>query len=169
MALSMYQASIPVVQKLLANLDHVLEKAIADAAARKIDHSVFMQSRLAPDMFAFARQVQLTADFGKWITARLAGVEPPRTEDKETNLDDLRARLASMQSYIAGFTASQIDGSEDRTVVFKAGPREMKFTGKEFLLSFGLPNFYFHYTMAYAILRHNGVQLGKSDYVQGKV
>ena len=168
MAISMYQASVPVFQKLLDNLDLLLEKAAADAAARKIDPAVFLQARLAPDMFALTRQVQIAADFGKGTPARLAGVEVPKYEDTEASFADLRARIKKTQDFIAGFKAAQIDGSEDRDVSFKGGAGEMHFKGLAYLLNFAMPNFYFHYTTAYAILRHNGVVLGKKDFVAGR-
>jgi hypothetical protein len=168
MTISMYQASVPVFQKLLDNLELLLDKAAADATARKIDPSVFLQARLAPDMFAFARQVQIAADFAKGTPARLAGVEVPKYEDNESSFAELKARIKKTQDFIAGFKAAQIDGSETRDVTFKAGPRELQFKGLAYLLNFALPNFYFHYTMAYAILRHNGIALGKTDYVQGR-
>jgi hypothetical protein len=165
----MYQASVPVFQKLLGNLDHLCDKAAADATARKIDPSVFLQARLAPDMFQLTRQIQIAADFAKGTPARLAGVEVPKYEDNEASFVDLQARIRKTLDFIGGFKAAQIDGSEDRTINFKAGPRELTFKGIDYLLLFALPNFYFHCTTAYAILRHNGVALGKTDFVQGRV
>jgi hypothetical protein len=168
MTISMYAASIPVFKRMLDNLDHVLEKTIADAAERKIDQQVFVTARLAPDMFPLARQVQIAADFAKGTAARLAGVEPPKFEDNEATLADLRARIKKTLDYLAGFKPAQIDGSEGRDISFKAGTRELHFKGLDYLLSFALPNFYFHYTTAYDILRHNGVKLSKGDFVQGR-
>jgi uncharacterized protein len=169
MAISMYQASVPVFQKMLGNLDHLFDKALADAAARKYDPSVLLQSRLAPDMFPLIRQVHIAADFAKGTSARLAGVEVPKYADDETSFEQLKARLKKTQEFIAGFQPAQIDGSEGRAIVFKAGPRELNFTGQDYLLMYALPNFYFHYTTAYAILRHNGVQIGKTDFVAGRI
>jgi uncharacterized protein len=168
MTISMYRASVPVFQKILDNLDFILDKGAADAAARKIDPVVFLQARLAPDMLNFTRQVLIAADFAKGTTARLAGVEVPKYEDNEASFVDLKARIKKTQDFIAGFKPAQVDGSEERAISFKAGPNEMNFKGLDYLLGFALPNFYFHYTTAYAILRHNGVNLGKLDYVVGR-
>jgi hypothetical protein len=119
-------------------------------------------------MFTFTRQVLIAADFAKGTPARLAGVEVPKYEDNEASFADLKARIKKTQDYIAGFKAAQIDGSEDRDVTFKGGAGEMHFKGQAYLLNFAMPNFYFHYTTAYAILRHNGVVLGKKDFVAGR-
>lgn len=167
MTISMYRASVPVFQKLLGNLEQLFDKAVADTKARKYDESVLLQARLAPDMFPLTRQVQIAADFAKGTPARLAGVEAPRFEDAESTFDELRGRVKKTQDYLVQFKTSQIDGSEERPISFKAGPRELHFKGIDYLLGFALPNFYFHYTMVYAILRHNGVALGKADYVSG--
>jgi hypothetical protein len=168
MTISMYQASIPVFQKLLDNLELLLDKAAADATARKIDPTVFLQARLAPDMFALTRQVQIAADFAKGTAARLAGLDVPKWDDNEASFADLKDRIKKTQEYIAGFKAAQIDGSEDRDVTFKGRVGDMHFTGQNYLLGFAMPNFFFHYTTAYAILRHNGVAVGKMDYVSGR-
>lgn len=165
MAISMYQASVPVFQKMLKNLDGVLDKAVASAEARKFDPAVLLNARLAPDMYAFTRQVQIATDHAKGGPARLAGLEPPKFEDKEASFPDLKARLAGVQAYLATLTPAQIDGSEERKIVLKFGPREFEFVGLPYLTQFVLPNFYFHYSMAYAILRHNGVDVGKRDFV----
>jgi hypothetical protein len=168
MTISMYQVSVPVFQKLLGNLDYILDKAVVDAGARKIDPSVFLQARLAPDMFHFTRQVQIATDMSKGACARLAGVEVPRFEDNEASFPDLKARLKKTVDYIGSLNASLIDGSEERAITLKLGSTEMHFKGQDYLLGFALPNFYFHYTTCYAILRHNGVHLGKTDYVAGR-
>lgn len=168
MAISMFQASVPVFQKMLGNLDHLLDKALADAAARKFDPAVLLQARLAPDMFALPRQVQIAADFAKGTVSRLAGVEVPKYEDNETTFEQLKARVQKTRDYLAGFTASQIDGSESRAIHIKAGSYELDFNGQDYLLNYVLPNFYFHYTMVYAILRHNGVPVGKADFIAGR-
>jgi len=168
MSLSMYQASIPVFQKFLGNLDHVLDKGAADAASRKIDPSVFLQGRLAPDMLNLIKQVQIACDHAKGAAARLSGTDNPKFEDNETTIAELKARIKKTRDYLAGFKPAQFDGSEDRTVTYQAGPRELNFKGSEYLLYFAIPNFYFHYTTAYAILRHLGVALGKGDYVAGR-
>lgn len=168
MAISMFTASVPVFQKFLGNLDHLLDKAAADAAARKYDPAVLLQSRLAPDMWPLIRQIQVACDFAKGTPARLAGVEAPKFEDTETTIEQARARVQKTLDYLKGFKAAQIDGSEERDVVFKTPRGDLKFKGLAYLLEFGLPNFYFHYTTVYALLRHNGVQIGKNDYAQGK-
>jgi hypothetical protein len=168
MSLGMYQASIPVFQRMLGNLDVILEKAEASALARKIDPQVFLRARLAPDMFDLVRQVQIATDHAKGAPARLAGVEPPVYEDKEVSFADLKARIQKTLAYLAGFAREQVDGSEERTVKFKAGPMEMQFKGQDYLLGFAMPNFYFHVTTAYAILRHNGVEIGKREFLTGR-
>jgi hypothetical protein len=165
MAISMYQASVPVFQKMLKNLDGILDKAAAHAEARKIDPQVLLSARLYPDMYPFTRQVQIATDHAKGGPARLAGLEPPKFEDSETSFGELKARTARVQSYLATLTPAQIDGSEERKIVLKFGPREFEFVGLPYLTMFVLPNFYFHYTAAYAILRHNGVEVGKRDFV----
>jgi len=165
MTISMYQASAPVFDKMLANLSAILGKAGTWAEARKIDPAVLLSARLAPDMFALTRQVQIACDFAKGTCARLAGVEPPKFEDNEASFADLQARIAKTRQYVATIKAAQIDGSEDRDIKFKAGPRELEFKGQAYLTGFALPNFYFHHTVAYAILRHNGLELSKVDYI----
>jgi hypothetical protein len=165
MPISMYQASVPVLDKLLGNLSTILTKAATWAESRKIDQSVLINARLAPDMFALARQVQIACDFAKGAPARLAGAEPPKFEDNETTFADLQARIEKTRKAMANFSAAQIDGSEGRQIKLKFGPREMEFTGLVYLLNVVMPNFYFHYSMTYAILRHNGLELGKGDYL----
>jgi len=165
MPISMYQASVPVLDKLLGNLSTILTKAATWAETRKIDQSVLINARLAPDMFALARQVQIACDFAKGAPARLAGAEPPKFEDNETTFADLQARIEKTRKAMANFSAAQIDGSEGRQIKLKLGPRELEFTGLVYLLNVVMPNFYFHYTMTYAILRHNGLELGKGDYL----
>ena len=167
MTLSMYQASVPVFDKNLANLAAILTKAAAWAETRKIEPSVLLSARLAPDMFALTRQVQITCDFAKGTCARLAGVESPKYEDNEASFADLQARLAKTRQFLTSIQAAQIDGSEEKQIRFKAGPRELEFKGQGYLTGFALPNFYFHYTTAYAILRHNGLDLSKSDFIGG--
>ena len=165
MTMSMYQASAPVFDKMLGNLSALLGKAASWAEARKIEPTVLLNARLAPDMFALTRQVQIACDFGKGTCARLAGLEPPKYEDNETSFAELQARVVKTRQYVGTIKAAQVDGSEDRHIKFKAGPRELEFKGQAYLTGFALPNFFFHYTMVYAILRHNGLDLGKSDYV----
>ena len=165
MTLSMYQASVPVLLHSLAAFEAILDKAAANAEARKIDPSVFIQARLAPDMFTFARQVQVATDMAKGGVARLAGLESPRMEDNETTFAELKTRLQKTQDFIRTVQASQIDGSEDRDITLKAGPNTLEFKGQAYLLNFVLPNVFFHLTAAYSILRHNGVELSKRDFL----
>lgn len=165
MSISMYQASVPVFIRNLTNLSAILDKVATNAEVRKIDPSVFLNARLAPDMYALVRQVQTAADFAKGAGARLAGVEVPRYEDNETTIAELKARLAKTVTFLKSLTPAQIDGSEERKVTLKLGGKEISLNGQNYLLNLALPNFFFHYTAAYAILRHNGVDLGKPDYI----
>jgi len=167
MSLSMYQASVPVFLRNLKNLSAILDKGLANAEARKIDPTVFVNARLAPDMHALARQIQIATDTAKGCGARLAGIEVPSYEDTETTFPELQARIAKTMAFLQGFTAAQIDGSEDRAITLKMRAGDVNFTGQNYLLNFALPNFFFHYTTAYAILRHNGVDVGKMDYIGG--
>ncbi len=165
MSLSMYQASVPVFTHGLDNLNAILEKAASFAESKKIDPSVLVNARLAPDMFPLARQIQIATDGAKGGVARLAGIEIPSYPDTETTLDELRARVSKTKEFVGSLTAAQIDGSEDRDIMLKVGGRELSFKGQAYLLSFVIPNFYFHSTTTYAILRHNGVELGKMDFL----
>lgn len=167
MSLSMYQASAPVFLRGLTAISAVLDKAAANAEARKIDPSVFVQARLAPDMLPFRAQIQIATDGAKGAMGRLAGVEIPSMPDTETSFDELKARLQKTQDFINTIEASQVDGSEDKEIVLKLGPNSMTFKGQPYLLHFALPNFFFHLTTAYAILRHNGVDIGKRDFLGG--
>jgi hypothetical protein len=165
MSLSMYQASVPVFTQILAALGGVLEKAEAHAAARKIDPAVLIAARLSPDMLPLGRQLQIACDFPKGASARLAGVEVPSWSDDEKTFADFRARIAKTIDYVQGFKPAQIDGSEAREVILKVGANTRTFKGQAYLLQFVMPNFFFHSTTAYAILRHNGVELGKRDFM----
>ncbi|MCP1293042.1 MULTISPECIES: DUF1993 family protein [Chromobacterium] len=167
MSVSMYQASVPALIRGLNNLSAILDKAAADAAARNIAPDVLLNARLAPDMFALTRQVQIASDSAKGCAARLAGVDVPSYADDEASFADLQQRIAKTVAFLQGFNAAQIDGSETREVVLKVRGDEIRFSGQNYLLGFVLPNFYFHLTAAYAILRHNGVALGKMDYLGG--
>lgn len=167
MTISMYQASAPVLARMLTNLKNLLAKGEAHAAAKKFDASVLINGRLAPDMFALARQVQIATDLSKGCVARLAGVEPPKYEDNEATFAELAARIDKTIAYIKTFNAAQIDGSEDKAVVLKSPRGEMNFKGLDYLLHFVHPNVYFHITTAYNILRHNGVEIGKMDFLGG--
>jgi hypothetical protein len=167
MSLSMYQASVPAYTQLLKSLFAILKKAEAHAEAKKIDPSVFVNARLYPDMAPLSRQIQIATDQVKGGLARLAGSEPPKWEDTETTFADLQARLQKAIDFAASFKPEQIDGSETRDIVLKIGGQDMPFKGQQFLINFSLPNFYFHIVTAYDILRHNGVEIGKRDYMGG--
>jgi hypothetical protein len=161
----MYQASVPAFLQMLNSLSAILDKAEAYAAERKIDPAVRLVWRLAPDMFALARQVQIATDHAKGGCARLAGIEVPKYPDDETTFADLRARIARTIDFVQGLEPSDIDGSEDRNITLTAGTRELRFKGQQYLVSFALPNLYFHATAAYAILRLCGVPIGKRDFL----
>ena len=167
MSFSIYDASVPLFKRQLTALDTILDKAAAHAEARKIDPSVLLNARLFPDMFPLARQVQIASDAAKGLTARLAGSEPPVFEDTEKTFPELKERIRKTVAYLDTIAAAKIEGSEQRQVKLKLGPNEMTFTGSDFLRNFALPNFYFHVTAAYAILRHNGVDIGKLDFLGG--
>lgn len=165
MSLSMYQASIPVFVRMLRNLSAILDKAVSYAEAKKIDPAIFINARLAPDMFALNRQIQIATDSVKGCAARLAGIEVPSYVDNETTFAELQARIAKTIVFLESVNATQIDGSEDHNISLKIGGQEMNFSGQQYLLYFVLPNFFFHINMAYAILRHNGIEIGKRDYL----
>ena len=161
----MYQASAPRFANTLKNLSAILDKAKAHAEAKKIDEQVLTGSRLFPDMFALARQVQIACDSAKGAVARLAGVEIPKHEDTEKTFDELKARIAKTIAFIDGVKAAQIDGSEEKDIVLKLRGKDVPFKGLQYLLGFAWPNFYFHATTTYNILRHNGVEVGKQDFI----
>lgn len=167
MSLSMYQASIPVFLRAMRNLSAILDKAVAHAEAKNFAPEVLINARLAPDMFPLARQVQSVSDAAKGCAARLAGIEVPSYPDTETTFPELQERLAKTVKFLESIAPKQIDGSEERPVVLKMRSGEMRFTGQTYLLSFVLPNFFFHMTTAYDILRHNGVEIGKLDFLGG--
>ena len=165
MPISMYQASAPRFANTLKNLSAILGKAQAHCEARKIDPLVLTGARLYPDMFALARQVQVACDSAKGAVARLAGVDIPKHEDTEKTFEELQARIAKTLEFIATVKPAQVDGSEEKDVVLKLQGRDVPFKGLQYLLGFAWPNFYFHATTAYAILRHNGVEVGKRDFI----
>lgn len=165
MSISMHAASAPVFVRMLGNLLTWLDKAQAHAEARKFDTVNYLGLRLAPDMLPLVRQVQIASDAVKGCMARLAGVEIPRWEDTEASLDDLRARVRRTIDYVNAFSPAQIDGSEQREIVVQLRSGELRFTGEEFLKHFATPNFYFHVTTTYALLRHAGVEIGKKDFL----
>lgn len=165
MTISMYQASIPVLIKRLNALSQVLAKAEENSAARKIDPAVFLSARLAPDMLSLTQQVQIASDNAKGIASRLADREIPSYEDNEASFAELQERIAKTVRYLEDFAPADIDGSEERPVEMRLRGGPAKFTGQQYLLGFGMPNFYFHVVTAYGILRHNGVPLGKPDFI----
>ncbi len=165
MTLSMYQASVPVFIQGLTGLGGVIDKAAAHAAERKIDPAALLQARLYPDMFPFARQVQIATDFAKGGAARLAGVEFPTYEDSETTFEELRARVDKTIAFLRTLEAAQIDGSEDRDISLVRRGETSIVKGQAYLLEQAMPNFYFHITTAYAIQRHNGVEVGKRVFL----
>lgn len=167
MSLSMYDASIPTLKHMLGSLSAILGKAEAHATSKKIDPSVFVGARLYPDMFALAKQIQIATDQAKGGTARLAGIEIPKFEDTESSFDELQARIAKTIAFLDSVKAEQINGSENRAIELDLHGTKMNFKGADYLITWVLPNFYFHVTTAYNILRHNGVEIGKKDYLGG--
>src|SRR3954453_1507797 len=165
MNMSMYQASTPRFANLLRNLSTLIDKAEAHCAAKKIDAAALTTYRLYPDMFPFTRQVQIACDSAKGAVARLAGVEIPKHEDTEQTFAELKARIAKVIDFVESVPASKIDGSEEKEVVLQMRSGERRFKGMQYLLGHAYPNFYFHVTTAYNILRHNGVEIGKADFI----
>ncbi len=166
MTISMHSASVPIFVKMLGNLSQWLGGAEAFATARKFDVSVLLNARLAPDMLPFTRQVQIACDSAKFGVARLAGQEAPKMEDVESTVAELQARIQRTLDYIRSVPASEVDGTEQRDITVPMRGRDpLQFKGEAYLKHFVLPNFFFHVTTAYAILRHNGVELGKADYL----
>jgi hypothetical protein len=165
MTISMYQASVPAFVRALNNLASILEKGAAHAQARKIDESVLLGSRLFPDMFPLARQVQLVSDTAKSGAGRLAGAEFPAFEDKETTFQELLERIRKTVTYLQTLQPAQIDGSEEKTVTWQTRSSTRSMQGLPYLMNHVLPNVHFHVTTAYAILRHNGVEIGKKDFL----
>jgi len=164
MSLTMYQASIPSFLRMLDNLSVILDKAAAHAEAKKIAPSIYVNARLTPNMFPLSRQIQIATDMVKGCAARLAGIEVPSYEDNEITFPELQVRIAKTKAFLESVSAAQIDGSEDRQVKVKFGSRELSFLGQAYLFDFVIPNFHFHLTTTYAILRHHGVEIGKKDY-----
>ena len=165
MTLSMYQASVPRFTSILGNLSAILDKAQAHVDARKIDAASLTTYRLFPDMLPFNRQVQIACDSAKGAVARLAGIDNPVHEDNEKSFAELQARIAKTLTFIQSVSPAQIDGTEDKDIVIRRGDTETHYTGLQFLLGNSIPNIYFHVTTAYNILRHNGVEIGKRDYL----
>jgi len=165
MTISMYQASVPRLVNALNNLSLVLGKAQAHIEAKKLDPKTLLEFRLYPDMLNMTRQVQIASDTAKGLVARLAGLDNPVHEDNEQSIAELQARLAKTVTFMQSVSAAQIDGTEDKAIVVKRGDKETHYKGMQFLLGHALPNVYFHSSMTYAILRHNGVEIGKRDYL----
>ena len=168
MTISMYQASVPCFVRTLGNLSAILDKAQAHVDAKKLDATALTSYRLYPDMLPMARQVQIACDAAKGLVARLSGLENPVHEDTEKTLVELQARIAKTLAFVQSVTPAQLDGTEEKDIVVKRGDTETNYKGMKFLLGNALPNFYFHVTTAYNILRHNGIEIGKRDYL-GKV
>mgnify|MGYP001254072843 CR=1 FL=1 len=168
MPISMYQASAPVFTRMLNNLAAILEKAAAHCAEKGIDPAALINYRFYPDMYPFSRQIQIAADAAKNGIANLAGTEPFQSENVEQTFPELIERVRKTIDFVNGFKAEQIDGSEEKDIVLKRGETTLHYKGQEYLLNRVLPNFFFHITTAYDILRHNGVELGKKDYIGNK-
>jgi hypothetical protein len=168
MTISMHSASVPIFKTLLGNLTHFLDKAVANAEARKYDPAVLMQYRLAPDMLPFTKQVQIACDAAKLCVARISGVEAPKFEDTETTIPELKERIQKTVAYLESVPADKLDGTEAKELQIPAGGGNVRtMTAEAYLKHWALANFHFHVTMAYAILRHNGVELGKADFLAG--
>ncbi len=165
MPVSMYEISVPVFQRLLTNLTGILDKAEAHATAKKIEPEVLINARLAPDMFPLRRQIQIASDMARGASCRLAGIEIPKWEDKEASFADLKTRLKKTIDFLAGFKAVQIDGSETRDVNLTIAQKPVTLKGQTYLMTHAYPHFFFHVTTAHDILRHNGVEIGKRDYI----
>jgi len=161
----MYDASVPVLTHFLKGLSALLKKAEAHCDARKIDHNAILQARLFPDMFHFTRQVQLVTDFAKGASARLAGVAVPSFADEEKTFAELQARIAKTIDFLGTLTKEQFADAATRNITLKVGGNDMSFAGGEYLVGYAMPNFYFHLSTAYNLLRHNGVELGKRDFM----
>lgn len=167
MPITMHSASVPMFVRMLGNLVKFIEKAEAHAQAKKFDPAVYLTARLAPDMLPFTRQVQIACDTAKFCMARLGGVEAPKHEDNEASLGDLKARIAKTLAFIQSVPADQIVGTEDKDIHVPRRDGVMVMKGEAYLKHFATPNFYFHVTTAYALLRHYGVELGKADFLGG--
>jgi hypothetical protein len=163
--LSMYQACVPVITQMLNGLAVVVDKSAAHCTEKKLEESAFLQARLFPDMFTLGRQVKQATDFARNAPGRLAGVASAAFPDADSSFAELKDRIAKSLEFVKSFTPAQLDGTEEKEIAWTAGARQMSFKGQEYLLHFCLPHFFFHCTTAYAILRHNGVEIGKRDYM----
>lgn len=166
MSVTMYQIAVPSFQKHLRALDGIIDKAAAYATARKIAPETLLTARLYPDMFHFTRQVQESCKFAALTAQRLAGVDVAAETDSEKTFEDLKERIARTLAILDAVTPEQMEGSDTKSLAIKVGPNEMTFSGRDYLLHFALPNFYFHCTTAYDILRHNGLEIGKRDFMR---
>jgi hypothetical protein len=169
MSLSLYTATVPPLRLMLKNLSALLSKAEAHVEAKKIDPNALLGARLFPDMLNFTKQIQIASDNAKGTAARLAGVDIPKFEDTETSFAELQARLDKTVAFLDTLSEAQFEGAAERKVVLNLRERTLEFTGAEYLTTWAQPNFYFHVTTAYALLRHNGIEIGKSDYLRGGV
>jgi hypothetical protein len=168
MTVSIYTSSVPVFKQMLTALAEMLRKAEAHATEKNIDHDAYLQARLYPDMFPLLRQVQIAVDFAKGASARLSGVDIPSYPDTEKSFADLQDLLAKVLAFIDTLDAKQFEGADDKEIVLRPGtPKERKLSGSAYLRNYNLPQFFFHVTTAYAILRHNGIEIGKRDYMGG--
>ncbi|WLI90609.1 DUF1993 domain-containing protein [Massilia sp. R2A-15] len=165
MTFSMYSASAPVFKQILTSLSAIIDKAEAHATEKKIEPAALLQARLFPDMFPFIRQVQIAADFAKGAAARLGGVEVPKFEDNEQTFGELKARIAKTLEFIASVPQDGIEASAGRDITTGSGEKAKQWKGQTYLIHYALPHFYFHATTAYDILRHNGVEIGKKDFI----
>lgn len=167
MSFTIYDASIPPMIRALSNLSKIMDKAMAQAKAQDIPLSTLLEARLAPDMHPFPRQIQIASDAAKGAAARLANIEAPAMADTETTFPELQARIAKTIDFLKSVSADKMAGAEDREIVMKFPQGEMKFSGRDFLTHFALPNFFFHVTTAYGLLRHKGIAIGKMDFLGG--
>lgn len=166
MNISLYTTSIPVFTQMLGSLSNLLRKAEEHATTKNIEPNALLQARLFPDMFPLTRQVQIACDFARGVSARLAGVDVPKFDDNEQTFAELQTLISKTLAFVSAFKPEQIDGNEAREIITRPGtPKEKRFNGQAYLLSYGLPQFFFHVTTTYAILRHNGVEVGKKDYM----
>lgn len=167
MSFTIYDASIPPMIRALSNLSKIMDKAVAQAKAQEMPLSTLLEARLAPDMHPFPRQIQIASDAAKGAAARLANIEAPAMADTETTFPELQARIAKTIDFLKSVSADKMAGAEDREIVMKFPQGEMKFSGRDFLTQFALPNFFFHVTTAYGLLRHKGITIGKMDFLGG--
>ena len=167
MPFTIYDAAIPPMIRSLENLSKIMDKAVAQAKAEDKPLSSLLEARLAPDMHPFTRQIQIASDSAKGAAARLSGVEAPAMPDTETTFPELQQRIAKTIDFLKSISASKLAGAEDREIVMKFPQGEMKFTGRDYLTGFALPNFLFHVTTAYDLLRHKGITIGKMDFLGG--